>query len=81
MNPFDDADWAMFSGCESDAPLVAYPREETAIVLDGTTVHVFHLSDAGPVISRSQQFANAEMARVAAEDMVVKLAQSDQACN
>jgi hypothetical protein len=68
-----DDDWALFAGCESDAPLVAYPREETAIVVDGATLHVFDLAETGPITSQRVQFADAKTARVAAEDLVEKL--------
>src|SRR5215470_12507447 len=81
LHPFDENDWEMFAGCEADAPLVAYPSDRTAVVLDGSSVHVFDLSEAGPITSQRAEFANPEMARVAAVDLAVKLSQFDQPRN
>ena len=70
MNPFTDGDWETFPGCESDAPLVAYPRPQTAVVLDGVAVHVFKMAGDGPIMSYSARYADPMAAREAAERLV-----------
>jgi hypothetical protein len=75
FHPFDDGDWELFAGCESEAPLVAYPRAETAIVLDECTVHVFDLAETGPITSDRVEFADPATARAAAEELAEKIAQ------
>ena len=68
--PFTDGDWEIFPGCESDAPQVAYPQPETAVVLDGSAVHVFELAESGVIMANSAKYADPTTARMAAERLV-----------
>ena len=44
FKPFDDMDWALFSGCESENPLIGV-LEDLIIVIDGIRVNIVHEAD------------------------------------
>ena len=46
FKPFDDMDWALFSGCESENPLIAVLEESNLIiVIDGNRINIVHEAD------------------------------------
>ena len=69
LHPFTDADWESFPGCESESPLVAYPRPEAAVILDGIAVHVFKTQKNGIIANYAAKFADPTSARLAAESL------------
>ena len=44
FRPFDDMDWALFSGCESENPLIGV-LEDLIIVIDGNRINIVHEAD------------------------------------
>ena len=46
FKPFDDMDWALFSGCESKNPLIGVIEESNhIIVIDGNRINIVHEAD------------------------------------
>ena len=74
LRPFTDSDWAAFSGCESEWPLIAH-TESGSFVLDGRFITVclnrLPEEEAGPQDIFTGDFAGVQEAKRFLEFLIV----------